>query len=458
MLPLTLLAAAAADCPPPAHDPYVLRDAQVWDAAGPRRAEVVVIRGDRIEHVGDARPEDAALEVIELGGATVMPGLIDAHVHLASAPGQAWRTGDDRDALLDAHLRAYVASGVTTVLDTGISAADAARVRTRAACGPSPDVHLLPLVAPRGGYPSAVVPGHETVFRADEVGAVLDRVAALEPDGVKTTIEPGPILPVWPVHRPDVRAAFAEEAAARGLDVYVHAMSASAGRKALDLRPHALVHVPAGAGRRLTEALRDTYVMTTLVVYEIPVREGGSLHPGAEWLVPDVELATALDPGLQARSELAAARALLPRSPGCAVRTAARLTDAFTRGKLKRTGRTLLRLHEAGVPLVVGSDSGNWPLFLGFFHGLSTLRELELLEALGLPPHDILTAATDTPARMLGLRDVGRVAPGFRADLLILDRDPLQELQTLRKPRLIVRAGEARGPRSWVIGDRMRAD
>src|SRR5256885_14899897 len=84
----------------------------------------------------------------------------------------------------------------------------------------------------------------------------------------------------------------------------------------------------------------------------------------------------------------------------------------------------LKRVHDAGIPIALGTDAGN-PLTL---HGASVFMELEAMRASGLTPRDVLVAATANAARALGLDSTGTVAAGATADLVVLDADPLADL------------------------------
>src|SRR5437773_6774648 len=105
----------------------------------------------------------------------------------------------------------------------------------------------------------------------------------------------------------------------------------------------------------------------------------------------------------------------------------------------------------AGIPIVAGSDSGNWPIDPYHFHGPTLLREIELLGHAGLPAGDALAAATRIPARMLALEnEIGTVEVGKRADLVVLRKDPLRDLRNLRTIRWTIKDGVAKAPADWL--------
>ena len=104
-------------------------------------------------------------------------------------------------------------------------------------------------------------------------------------------------------------------------------------------------------------------------------------------------------------------------------------------------------LHEAGVPILAGTDandSAGTPARIA--HGESLHRELELLADAGLSTLDVLLAATALPARYFSLRDRGAIQPGLRADLILIEEDPLQDIRATRSIRRIWCAGVEREP------------
>jgi imidazolonepropionase-like amidohydrolase len=98
----------------------------------------------------------------------------------------------------------------------------------------------------------------------------------------------------------------------------------------------------------------------------------------------------------------------------------------------------LKRVHDAGIPVALGTDAGN-PLTL---HGASVFMELEAMQAAGLAPQDVLVAATRNAAQAAGLDSVGTVTAGSVADLVVLDADPLADIRNVRRIALVVRRGE----------------
>ena len=100
----------------------------------------------------------------------------------------------------------------------------------------------------------------------------------------------------------------------------------------------------------------------------------------------------------------------------------------------------------------LGTDAPSpWPDAIFHFHGPQTLREIELLGEAGIPPMDAIQAATRVPAEMLGLgAEVGTVAVGKRADLVVVAGDPLAGLGALRSIRWSVRDGVAHTPEEWM--------
>jgi hypothetical protein len=167
---------------------------------------------------------------------------------------------------------------------------------------------------------------------------------------------------------------------------------------------------PAALARFLRE--RGVAVEPTLVVSEFHWRGIG--RPLAE-LEPDLG---------RVRADVRRANEGLHPSSG----------DAAAGNALFRRNLELVRaLRDAGVTILAGSDQG--------VPGYSLLREIELLAEAGLTNLEAIQAATSTPARVFGDEDGGRIARGKRADLVIVDGDPLTDIRALRRTRIVIHRG-----------------
>ncbi len=445
----------------------LIRNARLIDGTGaaPRAGVSILVRDGVIAEIGDTAAAPAAPS-LDVRGATVLPGLIDAHVHLKSGPGSFMRepTPEARSRLHPHHLRAYLACGVTTVLDAAAVPRVVREVRASLAAGnPGPRYLVLgPFLSPPNGYP-ADPNTSQSVATVEQLEAMLDEIQALGAVGVKVPVERGwSPLAELPTHPPAMLRAIKTGAERRGLSIYVHATSEADQLVALEMGGHALVHPILYRDEDLSDAFvarmarEGTYQISTLSIMDAPLAK---FHPERlrdpllDLVVPAVELAAAREPGsgwVEMRSNVGTAAPWLPGFLRDAV-ARWRFREHAQTEALQRSQRALRRLHEAGVPIVVGSDTPyqDWAVYA--FHGPSTLREIELVAQTGLSPMQALEAATRVPAEMLGLaHEIGTVEVGKRADLVIVSGDPLQDLRALRSILWTVRDGVVHTPREWM--------
>jgi imidazolonepropionase-like amidohydrolase len=451
------------DVPPPAND-AVLRDVRVVGQGG-ERVSIRIERGV-ITAIGADAGSD--LPTLDLDGGWVMPGLVDAHVHLSMAPGAAVR-GDDAAtsaALRAHHLRAYLASGVTTIVDPGVDEDVARHVQRHLAAGHAGPryLHFGPPVVVEGGYVADLFP--TPVKDEASVKAHFDRLQACGAVGAKLPIEPGMAQPVWNTPTPELLRTIAAEAKQRGVPLYVHAMTEDAYRQGLALQPHAFVHHSRTSTDELVAqvAASRASVISTLAIWSVhhyALNQAALDEPHVRRVVPAVVREGLLDTAAVHRSNVGLIGVVMPAIAGRWADLAGSLQakgpgktalDANLVDALRIAGDGVRRMHHAGVPIVLGSDSGNWPVFPYYLHGPSTVLELELLVGAGLSPAEAIAAATTAPARMLGKEDeFGAVKVGLRADLLVTGVDPLADPgKALRDLRLVVKDGVARTPDAWM--------
>ena len=103
-------------------------------------------------------------------------------------------------------------------------------------------------------------------------------------------------------------------------------------------------------------------------------------------------------------------------------------------------------LWQAGIPIVMGTDAGN----IGTLHGPSVFREMALMHDAGMTPLQILRSATTNGARAMGRSDLGAIAPGKLADVVLLDADPLADVANLSRADRVIKAGVVYDPKALI--------
>jgi len=455
-----------------AAEDLVIRGVRLLDgtSAPPRERVDLLIRDGRIAAIREADESaigSADARIVDGTGLSALPGLIDSHVHFVAAAGTAYRQDSD-DTIRELnrqHLRGLLACGTTTVLDAGAYPEVARDIQSWLAAGhPGPRYLTVgPYVRPVGGY------GHprfgEEATPAD-VAAKLDLIVSLGGAGVKIALEDGfgPLGGPRPFP-PEILDALREGARARGLPLYVHARTESTQSRALDLGAHAIMHAALDivAPEELSDvfvarlAASGTFQLTTLsVVDTVPglydVRRLDD--PIVRLVVPKLELDTARAADAPERFAIGV---IGFAAPWTFEWTRPWLASVFlSRDRLLaalRSGqRNLVRESRAGVPIVAATDVPSpWPDAIYHFHGPQLARELELLVEGGFTPREAIAAATATPAKMLGLdAEIGTIAIGKRADLVLVEGDPHRDIGALRRVRWTVRDGIAHTPAEWM--------
>jgi imidazolonepropionase-like amidohydrolase len=228
-----------------------------------------------------------------------------------------------------------------------------------------------------------------------------------------------------------MRAA-GDEARKVGLPLIVHATGLWEAKDALRAGARVLVHsvwsAPVDDEFLALVRRQGTIYVPTLTVPD------GYRQVAARRFASERQPLACVDPATRAKA-LATDTVSLGQRPTPAVlaERTARTARTFAQGQAN-----LKRVHDAGIPVALGTDAGN-PLTL---HGASVFMELEAMQASGLAPRDVLVAATANAARALGLDSTGSVTTGAAADLVVLDADPLADIRNVRQIALVVRRGE----------------
>jgi imidazolonepropionase-like amidohydrolase len=421
----------------------------------------VVVADERIVAVGNGSlVVPAGSEILDATGKWLIPGLIDSHVHLARS-GSLYSSPSGLDltsvrdfvteevpalrAALPATFARYLASGVTGVVDRGgppWTLALAPEIGPRiAASGP-----MLTSYAPDGRLGDEEIARHVTA--ADQARAMVRANAAAGVDLIKVHFLPraGTIDAAR-----DWLVAAAEEAHAHGLPISAHATRLSHARAIIDAGFDQLVHsiddfaIADALAERM--AARGVVYTTTLLVYE-GYRE--VFLDGLDY--SDVELALGDPAVIETLDDLAfLPERLLPRwlrQPRGRMREPAARPFWAVHNVQTVMAENLRRLAAAGVTIAAGTDAGT----VGNLHGPALHRELELMVAAGLTPAEALRAATVGGAAAMNRDDLGRIAPGMAADMVLLDADPLVDITNTRRIWRVIKAGEVYDPQSLLGG------
>lgn len=383
--------------PPPAPDAFAIRDVRMFDGERFIARATVRVKGGLIEAVGPGLAIPEGMAVVEGKGRTLLPGLIDGHVH-------TW--GDAR--------RDALRFGVTTQLDMfsdhrQLAAAKAAR-ESLAAADQADLWSAGTLATAAGGHGTQFGMAIPTLAAPSDAEAWVAARRAEGSDYIKLVRED---LHVYrddhPLPTLDAATAAAVIAAAhgQGLRALVHASAQEQARESLRDGADGLVHV-------FQDAVADDAFVAL-------ARSRGA------FVVPTLTVVAGFS---GEHSRLASDPRILPwLSSGQRETLAARMHLGEAAPRLLASAQeSVRRLHAAGVPILAGTDAPNPDTA----HGASMHEELVWLSRSGLDNAAALAAATSVPAKVFDLDDRGRIAPGLRADLLLVEGDPEAELTATR--------------------------
>lgn len=393
-------ASAGAEASASTSNSFAIRGVRVFDGERVIDTANVVVRDGRISAIGKDAAIPSGIEVVDGQGRTVLPGLIDAHTH-------DWGEAQ-RDALR---------FGVTTELEMmGASQSLAGYRKQRESLARADQADVF-----SSGAAVTVPGGHGTEYGVpvpelkvgDDAAAFVQARLDEGSDFIKLMVDDmhgygtGKRMPT--LSREQTEASIAAARARNKLAV-VHVSAMYDARHALDAGASGLAHVfvDETADDRLLASAKshEAFVIPTLSVIAGFQRAG----EGA---------ALADEPRFKSRLSSGQVATLRARFP---------MTSVKPFPALERGIESTRRLHAAGVEILAGTDAGN----PGTAHGASLHGELALPVRAGMTPIEALRAATSKPAARFGLKDRGRIAPGLRADLLLVEGDPTRDITATR--------------------------
>jgi len=438
----------------------LLRHAHVVgvDSAQVRRDQDLWIDGDSIRAIFSSGQDSVAADtVIDLAGRYLMPGLVDGHVHFFQSGGlytrpdvidlralrpyaadQSWLAKTRRD-----RWRRYLAAGITMAMDLG---GPMRNYDLRDQADSLPDAPQLTVTGPllSSYQPEALSTDDPPILQVnsvEEARRAVRRQLPYQPDYLK----------IWYIVRRGespatffpIAQAICAEAHAAAVPVAVHATQLETARYAVRAGADLLVH--SVDDRRVDSSLvqmvldSGVYYCPTLTVshsYTEVLHGVPDLRPG-DWRWGQAEVIASL---LDLRTLSAEQR------PAWADRLLAAPLPVDAQADIR--AHNLRAMADAGVPIITGTDAGN----IGTLHVGSYQEELMAMRQAGLYNPEILRASTQTAADFLGQK-AGRVAVGYRADLLVLAANPLDDLSTLAKPVATLRRGRLYRPSDLVQRD-----
>ena len=391
--------------------------ARIIDGTGSEPIEdgVLLVRDGRIEAVGAAGKVDvpSGAEEVDLGGRTIVPGLINAHGHVGGTRGLQGGQYSEENVLRQLGL--YARYGVTAVNSLGGDQQEAIAVR-RAQGSPELDRARL-------YFAGGVVTGDTR----EEARQMVASNAAMEPDFIKIRVDDN--LGTADKMSPEVYGAAIDEAHHRGLRVASHLFYLDDAKGLLRAGTDFVAH--SVRDQAVDDELIELFHETGVCYCPTLTREISTfVYEDTPEFFDDPFFLKEAGPEVIEQlkdSELQQEYRERPSTP--------RYKEA-----LRVAQANLKTLADAEVKIAFGTDSGPPARFQGYFEHM----ELELMAESGLTPMQILVAATGDAAACLGVDEIGTLEGGKLADFIVLIDDPLEEIRNMRSIESV-----------WIAGNRV---
>jgi len=393
--------------------------ARVIDGTGKPAIEkaTLIVRNGKIDAVGASVKAPRGAQVIDVSGKTIMPGMINAHGHVGETRGlKASAENYNRDNILS-QLGVYSRYGVTTVLALGSDLKPAFDIR---------DEQNTPQLNRARLYVAGVI---ITGTTPEQTRKMVAEVAETKPDILKVRVDDN--LGTGKKMPPAAYKALIDEAHKKGLRVAVHMFYLDDAKDLVNSGTDMLAH-----------SVRDLDVDSELIallkknnVYYCP-----TLMREVSTFVYESIPSFFSDPFFLRE----VGKPIIDELSDPKRQETVRNSKSAQRYKLAldQASRNLKKLSDAGVSIVMGTDSGIPARFQGYFEHM----ELELMSKAGLTPMQILVSATGDAAKFLKLSGkIGSIQPGAWADLVVLNSNPLNDIRNTRTIDSV-----------WIAGNRVQ--
>lgn len=438
-----------------AQDSLVIRGGTLIDGRGgpPLQDPFILVEQGRVKIVDERRRVSSTVPdgvpVIDASGKTVLPGLWDAHVHLADWMGEM-----------------YLAQGVTSIVEASNITDWILAQRDGTAMGQIRGPRMFVCGQPLGGHP---IFGADGPFVQFLVLHGVEHARQAAKDLVATGVD---AVKVWAFAEPDEMVAIGAEAKQAGLPVMAHLTTSA--REAVLAGVGCLAHCTGLPMAAVKDPARSAWMVERererllAIATQKPAITAWSLFAMMEeetyddliefflqhgtYLEPDFVYRWAFSsPEWTAHAEADRQLIEMPELSylpdyvrhrvneawGAARHLGAQQWDELARG-CEKFCAFLKRFSDAGGNVLVGSDTSTWPL-----PGTNVHRELEYLVGAGLSPMQALVAATRKPAEFIGRdKTLGTVEPGKVADMVIVDGDPLADIRATRRIVQVIKDGQ----------------
>lgn len=377
----------------------------------------IVVKGDKITAINNTPGKDEG-QRIKLNGKYVIPGLVDAHVHIGGSPAMPYVMAEPTD-----NLKSALHCGVTTVIDLFYSEQRVKALKADAEKSPeffSTPVMAGPILTAPGGHGTEYGVPTRTITSVDEARRITNEVIDNNMDVIKVAYEAYSNKNA--LNKEELKEIITV-AHKRNKKVFVHINVAAEAADCADAGADVLAHMPVDSltDDQLNRIKRSgAMIIPTVTVYQ-SLLEGHT----AAYMSDSLLWRTANPQYLEHFS-----REALPKVP-----MQPKYASIFSSVKYREN---LQNCYHKKIPIIAGTDAGNYAVFYGY----SLHNEIAQYVKEGMTNADALCAATENITRVLPNLKIGKIQEGFDADLVILATNPLTDIAATKDIKMVCHKGK----------------